>query len=46
MKHKGRMGIVWRKQFLPGEILAGITIWERLEFIDRWRGARRHALSP
>lgn len=44
----GRWGMVWRKAFLPGAILAGINLWERLEFVDRWhcaqwlRGVRRN----
>lgn len=44
----GRWGMVWRKEFLPGQLLEGINAWDRLEFVDRWhcamwlRGVRRN----
>jgi hypothetical protein len=47
-RKSGRVGLVWRKEFIPGAILEGINVWERLEFIDRWhcaswlKGARRN----
>jgi hypothetical protein len=31
---------VWRKAFVPGAILEGLKVWERLTFVDRWHAAQ------
>jgi len=47
LRIEGRWAICWRKRFVLG-ILEGISVWERLSFVDRWhcamwlKGVRRN----